>query len=276
MPLPSNFAPVEHLQSTILRIQNKIIAEEFRDVGDDEWQLDISTNRASLRTACTCLGNDSLSMTLARLWLFYGVMRKAQDFHPAIFGIPAMTFAETTKYFPQIQLHFLEKYEDVDEGYDQLKAQISFRLVNETSTSISKTDLTTIGNKIKQLFWTGTPFNFKKGRQLATYIDQAKGYYFQLYVFDTAQAKKVIEQVLDIQSHTPDWKLLNIHTNEEPAQAYPTIPPQKTILGKPHKQPRIRPAGTVHFRYAIAQIHGIPRPVVLYDPLKNYKNALVN
>jgi hypothetical protein len=276
MPLPIDFSPAEHLQDVILLTQNKIVRTEFNDVGDDNWVQDITTPRASLRVACTHLESDSIDMTLLRLWLFFGVLRKAQDFHPAIFGIPSTSFQETTKYHPQIHLYFEEKYSEADPGYKPLRSQVSLRLMNETTDTLTKTESLVIANKIKSLFSTALPFHWKRGKELFSYIDQSKGYYFQLLCFNETEAKKVIEQVMDIRSHTPEWKLLNKKTNDEPVTSYPTIPITKTILGKPYKQPRRRPVGTVYFTHAVLHIHGKPNPVVLVDPDKKFQGALVN
>jgi hypothetical protein len=275
MALPTNFSPAEHLQDTVLLIQNKIVKAEFKDVGDDTWVHDITAPRASLRVACTHLDEDSVDMTLIRLWLFYGILRKCQDFHPAIFGIPATSFQETTRYHPQIHLYFEEKVTEADPHYKPLRSQVSLRLMNETTETLTKVEATVIANKIKTLFHTGTPFFWKRGKDLFSYIDQAKGYYFQILAFDVTNAKKVIEQVLDIRGHTPDWKLLNLKTNSEPAVSYPTVPPTKTIMGKPYKQPRRRPVGTVRFTYAVLHLHGKPNPVVLVDPDRRYTESLV-
>ena len=276
MPLPDKFSATEHLQDVVLRVQNRIVRAEFNDVGDDNWALDISTARASLRVACTHLDGDSSDNTILRLWLFYGILRKAKDFHPAIFGIPAIDFQEKMIYFPQIQLYFEEKYNEADVGYDILRTQVSIRLVGETSQTFTVADATIIANRIKSLFNPGdVPFNFKRGKFLASYIDQVKGHYFQILAFDEANAKKVIEQVLDIRNQSPDWSLLNLKTNAEPTQSYPTIPPPKTILGKSRRQPRKRPVGVVRFAYAVAHLYGMNEPLVLYDPDNRYAASLV-
>jgi hypothetical protein len=274
MPLPDNFSPAEHLQDVVMLIQNKIVRAEFNDVGDDAWVHDITTSRGSLRVACTHEDADSVDMTLIRLWLFYGILRKCQDFHPAIFGTPSTSFQETTKYHPQIHLYFEEKYTEADPGYKPLRSQVSLRLMNETTDTLTKADATVIANKIKTLFGTSVPFHWKRGKELFSYIDQSKGYYFQLLCFSITEAKKVIEQVLDIRGHTPDWKLLNSKSNAEPAGSYPTIPVAKTIMGKSYKQPRRRPVGNVYFTYAVLHIHGKPNPVVLFDPDKRYPESL--
>lgn len=275
MPLPDSFSPAEHLQDVVMLTQNKIVRAEFNDVGDDDWVQDITTPRASLRVACTHLDADSVDMTLIRLWLFYGILRKAKDFHPDIYGIPATSFQETNKMHPQVHLYFEEKSTEADPGYSILRSQVSFRLMNETTDTLSKTEATALGTKIKSLFNSGSAFFWKRGKELASYIDQEKGYYFQILVFSETEAKKVIEQVLDIRGHSPNWKLLNIKTNAEPATTYPTIPVTKTIMGKPTKQPRRRPVGTVRFVSAVLMLHGKPDPIVLYDPSGTYTGSLV-
>jgi hypothetical protein len=275
MPLPDNFSPAEHLQDVVMLTQNKIVRAEFNDVGDDDWVHDITTPRASLRVACTHVDTDSVDMTLIRLWLYYGVLRKAQDFHPAIYGIPATSFQETNKIHPQVHLYFEEKSTEADPGYSILRSQVSFRLMNETTDTLTKAEATALGTKIKSLFNSGAAFFWKRGKELASYVDQEKGYYFQILVFNETEAKKVIEQVLDIRGHSPTWKKLNMHKNTEPATTYPTVPVTKVIMGKSVKQPRRRPVGTVRFVNAVLMLHGKPDPIVLYDPSGTYLGALV-
>jgi hypothetical protein len=275
MPLPDNFNHDQHLSTVIIRLQNKVVVKEFNDVGDDDWIPDIATARGSLRLACMLRTDDAIITILIRLWLFYIILRKAQDLHPAIYGIPSTSFQETNKMHPQVHLYFEEKATEADPGYSILRSQISFRLMNETTDTLTKAEATTLANKIKSLFHAGAPFFWKRGKELASYIDQEKGYYFQLLVFSQAEAKKVIEQVLDIRGHSPNWKLLNIKQNSEPAVTYPTIPVTKTIMGKPTKQPRRRPVGTVRFVSAVLMLHGKPDPIVLYDPSGTYTGALV-
>jgi hypothetical protein len=276
MPLPDNFSPAEHLQDLISNIQNKIVRAEFSDVGDDNWVRDISTPRGSLRVACTHQEADSLAMCQLRLDLFYLVLKKAKDFHPNIYGIPSGDFQEIAKFYPQVQLYFEEKFSEAERGYSQLRTQVSFRLTNETSQTFTIGEALNLANRIKALFNVGdNPFFFKRGKELATYVDQAKGYYFQLYIFDETNAKKIIEQVLDIRNNTPDWSLLKVSKNSNPAAAYPTIPPTKNILAKSIRQPRQRPVGTVRFTSAIVHLYGRLEPLVLYDPDKRYPTSLV-
>jgi len=96
-----------------------------------------------------------------------------------------------------------------------------------------------------------------------------------LLVRDQAEGRRIVEQVLDIQSHTPDWQYGNYKENLEPTQAFPTNPPNKTIVGKSRKQYRRRPLVTVRFRNAQLHVQGLPNPIVLYDKSGFYKKAIL-
>ncbi|MFN7762546.1 MAG: hypothetical protein ACK5RE_18015 [Pseudanabaena sp.] len=108
-----------------------------------------------------------------------------------------------------------------------------------------------------------------------TYSDSEKGYNFQLLVQSESEGKRITEQVLDIQSHTPDWKFANYKQNVEPSDAYPTNPPNRTRLGKSTKQKRKRPTVTMNFQYALLHVEGLPKPIALYDKSGRYREPLV-
>jgi hypothetical protein len=273
MNLPSDFNPFEHLQDLIIKVQNKIVKDEFNDLGDDTWTPNITTPRASLRVGCTLKDEDSGTMTLLRLFFFYFILRKAQDLQLPVYGIPITSFQEQRRFKPQIHLYFLETLTDVETGYSPVAGEITFRLMTETETSLTEIKLKSYAQKIKSLF-CNPAFKWKKGKNMYTYSDWEKGYQFQLLCWDKTQAKKIIEQVLDIQSHTPSWKFLNESQNEEPVTSFPTIPSQKVILGKTRKSPRRRPVATVVFQYAVCHIHGLPNPVCLVDRTNTYPKPI--
>jgi hypothetical protein len=172
MPLPDNFSPAEHLQDVVMLTQNKIVRAEFNDVGDDDWVHDITTPRASLRVACTHVDADSVDMTLIRLWLFYGVLRKAKDFHPDIYGIPATSFQETNKMHPQIHLYFEEKSTEVEHGYSPKSTllspnnmgRIQSAAVLERKATLAKARETYYKNKVASTITT------VKKRPIDTYL----------------------------------------------------------------------------------------------------------
>lgn len=272
MPLPTGFSPWEHLQNVVMQVQNRRVREEFNDVGGDDWDENITTSRASLRVACTLRDDDSILQTMIRLWLFDIILQGASNLHPAIYGIPVTTFHESVQFFPQIRLYFMEDLAQVEEGFEPIEAEISFRLMGQTSTTLTQVEMQAYANKIRTVFSAGSGFTFKKGRLKASYKDQIRGYNMILTVWSEAEAKRVIEQVLDVQNHTPDWDHLTI---SEPKKSFPTLPGFQMILGKQRRKPRQRPIGTVRFRYAELKLHGLPNDITLVDRTGFRKNPVV-
>lgn len=272
MPLPQGFSQWEHLQGVVMQVQNKRVREEFNDVGGDDWDENITTSRASLRVACTLRDDDSALMTVTRLWLFDVILGGAKSMHPAIYGIPVTTFQESVQFFPQIRLYFMEDLAQVEEGFEPIDAEISFRLMGQTSTTLTQAEMQAYANRIRTVFSAGSGFTFKKGRLKASYKDQSRGYNMILTIWSEAEAKRVIEQVLSVQNHTPDWDFLTI---SEAKKTFPTIPGFQMILGKQRRKPRQRPIGTVRFRYAELKLHGLPNDITLIDRTGFRKNPVI-
>lgn len=275
MTLPDNFDDWEHFQDTVRRIQRRNVLEFFSDVGDESWDPDITTTRGSLRVACMPSDNDTVMQMIARFLFYHITIRRGEEFTEPCYGIPIGTYHETRKFRPQVRLYFKEDLDEVETGYRPLDAQICFRLMNETESTLSKSELTTLANKIKTEFTTNNGYKFKKGKTLLSYNEPEKGYKIQLYAFSATEGKEVIGKVLDIQNHTPDWSKLTINENDMPSNAYPTIPPTKTILGKQRKQPRKRPVGFVRFQYATCAVWGLTKPVALVDRIYRFGDPLV-
>ena len=275
MAIPPEFNDVEHLQSVIRRYLNKQIKEDFQDLGDDTWEPDVTTTRGAMRYALTHKDTDSLQVSLSRMFLYYFTYGKAQALQTPVYGIPITSYQEIRKFQPQIFLHFLEDGNDVSEGYAAVTGEISFRVMNKTSETLTNNDLKTYANRIKTSFTANNGFIWKKGKSMVSYIDRAKGYQLQLLCRNESEGKRVVEQVLDIQQHTPDWKYLNVSENSESLAAYPTIPKNTTILGKVRKEPRRRPIADVRFMYAVAHLQGLTNGVVLVDRINKYAKALV-
>jgi hypothetical protein len=276
MPLPDDFSPWEHLQTVVMQTYNRKVREEFSDLGAEDWDPDIATSRGSLRVACTVLDDDSAVMVQIRMQLFYFILRKAGDLQTPIYGIPVPSFQEARKFRPQIQLYFQEDEQDIEEGYAPVTGEISFRLMNQTPETLSEGEIHTYANKVKAAFGTAHGFIWKKGRTLCAYTDRNRGYQLQLLCYNESEGRRVIEQVLDIQSHTPDWKYLNVSTNAEPLSRFPIIPPTEVIVGKSRRTPRQRPIADVRFRYAALHVHGAPNPWILIDLSGYHRHPVVD
>lgn len=267
MPLPNEFSEWEHLQDQTRRVHNREVSEWFSDAPE----LDISTPRASLRHACTIKDNDTAVMTFMRMWLFEVQAKHARSFHPDIYGIPITTFQESIKFKPQIQLYFLEPQSSVDTGYSAVEGEISFRLTEPQYENITPVEAKSLANRIKSALATPV-FVWKKGRLQVTYRDELKGYAFRILATSEAEAKRVIEQVMDIRQHTPDWDNLVVH---EARKSFPIVPGNQVVYGKSRRKPRQRPRADVRFRYATLHLHGVPNGITLVDVSGTRNNPLV-
>jgi hypothetical protein len=270
MALPEGFSEFEHLQDQLRVVHNRTVRDWFLNVDDD----DISTARTSIKHACVIKDGDTADMTIMRLWLFEVFVGHAQSFHPPLYAIPSMAFQDHAKFKPQITLFFAEDADDVEIGYSKVTGEISVRLTKESDSTITEADVKTYANKIKSLFSGKTPFIWKKGRNMYSYTDTEKGYRLQILSTTQAEAKRLIEQVLDIQSHTPDWANLSESESASAATKYPISPPRKLILGKTRRMPRRRPVASVKFLYALLHIYGLPNPIVLVDRSWKYRDPI--
>ncbi len=275
MVLPLDFNEFEHLQSVIKKLHNKEVREAFSDLGGDEWLPEINTPRGSLRQACTIHDSDSALIMLLKQNLYFLTLRKAQDYQAPWVGMPKGSLDPIRKYKPQIFLYFKQDSGDVEEGYSPIDGRISFRLMDEDSETITKTKLLALANKIKTEFGVNNGYTWKKGKEYYSYTDKEKGYQLQILAFSESEAKQLINKVLDIQGHSFQAKKFRKSVNDDPTAAYPTIPPQQSILGDLTREPRLRPVETVRFQYAIANIWGKPDLIPLYDRTFKYLNALV-
>lgn len=106
MSLPKDFNDWEHFQSTLIKLQNRLIREEFSDIGSDTWLPNISTPRSSLRQACTLKDNDSAVISLLRLFFYYFCLRKTRDLVQPVYGSVIEGDGTGRKFKPQITLFF--------------------------------------------------------------------------------------------------------------------------------------------------------------------------
>ncbi len=274
MTLPDDFNSIEHFQGVIRKVHNRQVRDFFSDVGNDEWESDITTSRASLRTACTIEDNDTLVQSLFKYLFYHVTVRRGDEFIDPCYGIPTGTYQQTFKFRPQIKLIFKEDLEDVDPEFRPLTMECSLRLMDEDSESLTNTKLQTLANKIKIEFMSGSGYKFHKGKHQLVYTDKDKGYQLKIYPYSVTEGKDLISKILDIQGHTPNWENLNKSENDQPSGAYPIIPPNKQILGKSKKQPRKRPVGWVRFQYAECHLWGLEKPVILADRIYRFKESL--
>ncbi|MBW4551051.1 MAG: hypothetical protein KME35_08070 [Aphanocapsa sp. GSE-SYN-MK-11-07L] len=269
MPLPEGFSEWEHLQSTVLRIHNRFVRDEFSDIGADD---EIAGARGSLRHASLIKDDDSAIMVMNRMLLFYVLCRKASDLQAPLYGTPISDFDERVIYRPQVHLYFRQDADSVPANKQPVRAQISFRL-NESPQTITEADLRQIGTRIRSEFGTSGRYRWSRGKILVTYKDPPNGLNFQIYALNEAEGRQVIQKSLDVANRTYDPDLLVVHT---PASgAYPTSPGNQTILGKSRSKPVRRSRAYVRFSHATAHIWGLQLPIILCGSPYRYPNVLV-
>lgn len=273
--LPNNFNSWEHFQKIWMRTHNRNVREQFSDVGDENWNPDINTPRGSLRVACTMVDTDTVQQCLARWLFFHGDVRQWEQFNEPVYGVPVGIENETRKYKPQVRLFFKEDLDQVEEGYYPLTGEINFRLMDESTESITMFKLENIARQIKTEFGAKGGFRWHRGRYLLSYNDWAKGYKLQILCFSEAVGKEIIQKTLNIQNHTPDWANLTVSQNGSPSAAFPTIPELEIVLGKRIRKPRKRGSGYVRFLHATCKVWGLTKPVALYDRSYRLLNPLV-
>lgn len=272
MPTPPA-SPVEHLQSTLRKYYNREVRDWFDDVDLDD--LDINIARQSMALACRHQDEDSFIITISRQMFFESIRNR---YAIAQQGIGETTLKETVrrKTHPKIMLRFMEDLNDVDDGYSPVLGQISIRLMDYDQSTITESIARGLATKTRTAFAAGSGFVWKKGKVMCSYSHWAKGYQLQLLCRNEAEGRRVVEQVLDIQSDAPDWANFNTTENAEPSQAFPTIPSRERTYGELRRQPRRRPIADVRFQTALMYVPGMPTPVVLVDRSGAYPKPLVS
>ncbi|BAU65664.1 Genome sequencing data, contig C298 [Stanieria sp. NIES-3757] len=265
----------ENMRSFLRKAYNREVNEWFKDIADEFPEN--TTGRANTKRACLILPKESQNSALLKVLNFRFVVQRSH-LRPHVYGLPIGSDQAIRKHKPQITLFFKEDMEDIDPDYEAVEGQISYRLMNESSETITKAELTSIANKIKVQFGGGdgdNAFRWDKGKDLASYVEKNKGYQFQLLVRNKTDAKDLVTRVLATNSDVPDWKYLSYKEADEPTSTYPTLPGTQTILGKITREPRIRPIARVRFQYAYCSIWARKQPVILYDRSLTYFDPLV-
>ena len=271
MPIPEEFNEWEHLQHVIRRAHNSTVRDFFSSQADN----DIDTPKGAAKHACLMKDDDTSNMTIIRLWLFWVICRKMRDNFEPYYGVPIASFDAEVKYRPQITCFFLEDVNDVEPGYRPVEGQLSIRLMNETSSTLTDNNLQQLANRINTEFGQGNGFVWRKGKNLYTYVDKANGHRFKILARSQNDAIEIINKLLDIVQNTYNSSYLRINEASDSASAFPTNPSNQTILGKTYKEPRKRPLAEVRFMYASIKIHGLPKPIILVDKSGYWNEAII-
>lgn len=275
MPEPDNFSPEEQFQDINRKIANKIVREYFKDISALEGDLDLTTSRQALLKACLHKENDPLLLTIGRNQLLYNYTTYAREANPQVTADLYNEMSEEVATRPRIVLFFREDEEDVEPGYQALPMEMSWRIMDETHKTISRSKLIAIANKIKTHFGNGNGYVFKKGRKVVSYTNKAQGYQFSTRARTREDGKAVIREVLSMNGHPYDPKRLKLSEVEDEIEAFPYDPGTEVILGKAVAKPRYRPLTSVRFKYSYATLSNPKKPIYLYSRSDFLPDALV-
>ena len=240
-------ADVEFFQSFCRKYINKAIRAYFSDISEvNEDSLSVNSPRQATKKLLLHRDTDTLPLTLGRLLFWWLETKGLMDEY--IYGIPSTDFEISNTYYPQVKLHFREdKYEAFNSNRRPARGEVSFRWM-ETDFSVANIDRLT--NKIYDGFITPV-FSYQRGRELWSYADKSKGHYFQMTVDNEATAKKVIQQVIGVQSNElPNWdKYLRFHQDKKDYNIVSTV----RVEGESIRKPKRRPVAKVKFAYGLEE-----------------------
>jgi hypothetical protein len=129
-----------------------------------------------------------------------------------------------------------------------LEVEKSIRLMAIDPATVTLEQLQNLARKIHSKF---DNWSHQTGKISCNYVRKDQGYQLQqIHVPTLAEGKRVIEQILDIQSHSPDWEFLTYNQSDEPQEAYPETPHKHILAGYSIRKPQRRPLGSVSFTEA--------------------------
>lgn len=249
----------ELVQSFIRRYINKDVREHFRDIkGSDDGSLSLNVPREAIKLVCLHQDNDPLLLTILRLLIYWVEARGL--FNDVIYGIPSSNLHETVIFKPQIALYWKETRESAKkDGRYPTSARYTIRYRGDVSTRAA---VDKIRLKINSIFNKPSNHKFWKGRYKFSYKDKILGYEFIITARDKAEAKDVVNKLLEIQGDNPlVEKYLTKSESDRNWNERETV----RVDGQVHEKPKPRPVAQVKFWKAELKVHGMTRDILLTD-----------
>jgi hypothetical protein len=132
----------------------------------------------------------------------------------------------------------------------------SLKLIKHNAATYDDAKIAELARLIRTKFNTMT---LLLGKKSYSYCNPRQGVKLkQMYLKDESEARKLVEQILDINGESPDWTLLREHSSVVPDIAYSETPGRTIVAGTTVKLPQRRPYGTVNFSYALVKFPGVP------------------
>lgn len=258
-----------NLKSFLRKTYNREVNEWFADEPEDV--PDNSTSRKQAKRACIVRPKESQNMALIKMLNF---RYQVQQVHlrPDVFGIDMDSYNESFVYRPQVKLYFQQDAAAVSSGRRAVEGELTFRLPNETSATMTKAKAKAIALKIKQEFATANGYVWKKGKYKVVYKDPEYGIDSRILALSEAEGIEVIKKLLDVVGAVYDDDKCNVVNPKKDSESNPTG--TELVYGRQQKKTRWRPTANCRFQYAVLTIHKLQYRLILVDRSKKYLNAL--
>ncbi|OYE02946.1 hypothetical protein [Nostoc sp. 'Peltigera membranacea cyanobiont' 232] len=225
------------------------------------------SGRNAAKNICLITSQDSMQVATQRQSFFYYQVLKIQN-KPIIIGQPKTTYDSEVTYHPEISIEFRQDFIATPRGKQPKDARISWRLMGETSQSLTFTKINNAATLVFQKFFQNNIFNFNKGKVIGWYNSPTDGLHLQLYCIDSTEAERVAKYV--VQAIDKTWND-NLFKTTTPKRNNLVTPEQITILGKQQDAPVWRPNITVKAYKAYMTVWGTENKV--YELVGRLKNG---
>lgn len=257
-------------RSFLRQTYNQEVNDWFEDITTSE--PDNYTAREQAKKACLVEPNDSQNMALIKLMTFRYTVQKVH-LRPDVYGIESVPYQENVSFRPQVTLFFTQDASAAIPDRRRMEGQISFRLVNETSASMTKAKAQNLAEIIRSNMTVPSNFIWKKGKYKLIYKDPQYGLNLNIMALNKTEGLKLIHKLIAIVEAEYNPDLLKTSEPEKESQTNPTE--KVLVYEKQRKQRRWRPTGNVRFRYALLSISGMQNRITLVDTTSQYLDSLI-
>jgi hypothetical protein len=153
------------------------------------------------------------------------------------------------------------------------QAEKSFRLMKDDPRTISLERIRLLGERTKSKF---TNFKFTTGHVSYTYNVPEQGFNRTWGFFkNRAEAKRLYEQMLDLDSYSPNWQRLSTSLVEEPGDRFAEVADKVLQANVSIRSERERPIANVEFTHATLKFPHLRDEVDLVDKAGHVLDSLL-
>ena len=257
-------------KSFLRKVHNREVNQWFRDIGENEI-LDNSTARKQAKKACLIQSKDDKNLSLIKMLTFRQLVQQTH-LMTNCYGIPIDYHQESVTFRPHVHLFFRQDSSAVSGDRRAVEGQISFRLMNETSSTMTEAKAKVLATKIKNEFALNNGYIWKKGKIKCFYRDEENNLKFNVLSLSEADGREIISKVVDVIGVPYNNDYLRVSEPKRNSQTNPTT--SSLVYGKLRKDKRWRPTANVRFRYAVLTVNGMQNRIILVDRSKTFLDAL--